>query len=376
MTLSKTIKGIKMTSFGKKLTLATLFGASAFFYSGCGATDAVNDFIKEGEDYWDEDETDESDIGTGNKVSIEMTAPDGKSFKVTWSKSMVDFGQLEITEDPDSVIQPIASADATANIEVNCNFSSVAESSNDVRFSCTSSTGYTTLISLPLDVQNPVIVRAGNFIGEEYGTMGQLKLYSDDYLDVESDTDEPNTAPTISGSPTTEVEVDSSYSFAPISYDADMDSLTFGISNKPSWATFSTTTGELSGTTPSSEGTTSSISIYVTDGEATTYLSSFNIDVVDTFTNNEPVISGVPTTQIDIDTMYDFTPNSSDADGDPLTFGIANKPSWATFNTSTGRLSGVTPTTTNTYLDITIYVNDGTETAYLPTFNISVNDAP
>ncbi len=35
-----------------------------------------------------------------------------------------------------------------------------------------------------------------------------------------------------------------------------------------------------------------------------------------------------------------FTPSANDADGDTLTFTISNRPSWATFNGTTGRLSG------------------------------------
>ena len=43
------------------------------------------------------------------------------------------------------------------------------------------------------------------------------------------------------------------------------------------------------------------------------------------------------------DQQYSFTPTASDPNGDALTFSITNTPPWATFNTSSGRLSG-TPT--------------------------------
>ena len=51
-------------------------------------------------------------------------------------------------------------------------------------------------------------------------------------------------------------------------------------------------------------------------------------------------ISGIPPTKILQDTVYNFTPDATDADGDTLTFSIVNKPSWAFFDTATGILSG------------------------------------
>jgi hypothetical protein len=73
---------------------------------------------------------------------------------------------------------------------------------------------------------------------------------------------------------------------------------------------------------------------------------------------------------------YSFQPTASDPDGNTLTYTIANRPSWATFNTSTGRLSG-TPTSTNagSYSNIVISVSDGTLTASLPSFAITVLQA-
>jgi hypothetical protein len=70
---------------------------------------------------------------------------------------------------------------------------------------------------------------------------------------------------------------------------------------------------------------------------------------------------------------YSFTPSATDADGNTLTFSIANAPPWATFNSSTGRLTG-TPTAAQvgSYSNITISVSDGTATASLPAFNIQV----
>lgn len=54
--------------------------------------------------------------------------------------------------------------------------------------------------------------------------------------------------------------------------------------------------------------------------------------------NTPPVISGTPETEVFKQSAYSFTPTASDANGDNLTFSIVNKPSWANFDTATGRL--------------------------------------
>lgn len=72
-----------------------------------------------------------------------------------------------------------------------------------------------------------------------------------------------NNAPVISGSPTT-YQKTGSYSFTPSATDADSDSLTYSIANKPGWATFSTSTGALTGT--ATAGIYEGITINVSDG--------------------------------------------------------------------------------------------------------------
>lgn len=90
--------------------------------------------------------------------------------------------------------------------------------------------------------------------------------------------------------------------------------------------------------------------------------------------NSAPTISGSPPPSILEGQLYEFTPTTSDADGDTLEFTIARKPSWASFDRSTGRLSG-TPDTEDVgnFTNIAIAVSDGKEIASLSGFDISVN---
>jgi Putative Ig domain len=184
-----------------------------------------------------------------------------------------------------------------------------------------------------------------------------------------------NQAPTISGTPATSATVGLAYSFTPSASDADGNALTYSISNKPSWASFSTATGALNGM-PAAVGTFSSILISVSDGRASTSLPAFAINVQDV-PNNAPTIGGTPAGSVMVGASYSFTPTAADADGDTLTYSIANKPSWAIFSTSTGRLSG-TPTTANvgTYANIVISVKDASDTTSLPAFAINVQEQP
>jgi hypothetical protein len=189
-----------------------------------------------------------------------------------------------------------------------------------------------------------------------------------------------NAAPKISGTPPTTATVGKTYRFQPTASDANGDKLTFSIANKPRWTTFSTSTGVLSGTPTSAHvGTYGNITIRVSDGKTTASLPAFSIRVAQsgtTTTNGAPTISGTPATSVTVGNTYRFQPTAKDPNGDTLGFSISNRPTWATFNTSTGVLSG-TPTLANvgTYSNITIRVSDGKSTASLPPFAITVSQS-
>jgi hypothetical protein len=188
----------------------------------------------------------------------------------------------------------------------------------------------------------------------------------------------PNSPPTISGVPANAVTINQAYTFQPTASDPNTgDTLRFAISGRPSWASFSTSTGRLSGTPTSANiGTFSNIVISVNDGQVSAALPAFSIQVRD-IPNRAPTISGTPTGSVTTGTAYSFTPTAADADQNPLTFSIANKPAWATFNASTGRLNG-TPVTANVgnYANIMISVSDGRASASLPAFAINVQAPP
>jgi hypothetical protein len=90
-------------------------------------------------------------------------------------------------------------------------------------------------------------------------------------------------------------------------------------------------------------------------------------------TQQPPTISGTPATSVSVGSTYRFQPTASDPNGGTLAFSITNRPSWATFNTTNGLLTGQ-PTLANVgaHSNIVIRVSDSTTTVSLPAFAINV----
>ena len=195
----------------------------------------------------------------------------------------------------------------------------------------------------------------------------------------------PNIAPTISGSPGASITAGTTYIFQANASDGDGDLLTFSAAGLPAWATLNAQTGVLSGTPAESDvGTTPDIVISVSDGEASASLPAFHIAISTAVppppppppppANRAPTISGAPAASVVATSAYAFTPTAADPDGQALTFSIANKPAWASFSTTNGRLSG-TPAAADvrTYSNIVITASDGSLSASLPAFSITVS---
>jgi hypothetical protein len=183
-------------------------------------------------------------------------------------------------------------------------------------------------------------------------------------------------APTIVGVPPTTATENQPYSFSASASDPEGDRLSFSIAGKPSWATFSRWTGQLSGTPGTgTAGTYAGIQIFVTDGHSTVSLPAFSITVAPATSsvNRAPVIAGTPATTVVAGRQYAFTPTATDPDSTTLTFTVSNRPTWAMFDGASGRLAG-TPATgdVGTYPNIVISASDGQSTASLQPFSIVV----
>lgn len=150
-----------------------------------------------------------------------------------------------------------------------------------------------------------------------------------------------NIAPTISGIPTKSIEEGSSYSFTPNASDANGDILSFSISNAPSWASFDSRTGTLSGTPAASDiGISSDIIISVSDGRESVSLGVFNITV--NSSNSTPIISSFSLDSAQVSKSYSYTiPEASDLDGDTLIYSVSGLPNGLSFDPATRIISGL-----------------------------------
>jgi Putative Ig domain len=187
-----------------------------------------------------------------------------------------------------------------------------------------------------------------------------------------------NHAPTITGTrPEQILLAGQAFRLQPLAKDADGNALTFSITNKPVWASFNTHTGVLSGTPNAKQlGFYKGITICVSDGKAVTPLRPFLLNVKPAAKNHAPRIYGRAPWSSTVGQMYRFQPTATDADGDKVSFTIANKPVWASFDSRTGLLSG-TPNAKQVghYKDIEIAATDGDEVSPLSTFSIKVQAA-
>jgi len=181
-------------------------------------------------------------------------------------------------------------------------------------------------------------------------------------------------APVLSGTPAASVVAAHYYAFQPGASDSPGKTLTFSITNKPSWAQFDTRTGRVYGTPlpQSNVGTFANIMISASDGTARAYLAPFSVKVLP-LPANPPRISGSPAGAVVAGKVYSFQPGATDPNGLTVKFGIWNKPAWASFDGNTGRLAG-TPGAANvgSYPNIVITAYDGYMKASLPVFSIVV----
>jgi hypothetical protein len=252
-------------------------------------------------------------------------------------------------------------------------------------------------------------------------TLAPAKAYASDYV-------------YIGGTPATSITVGKTYYFQPWLLATNKAAVTFSIKNKPVWATFNAKTGALGGKIYQASGyvgTYAGITIVASDGVSKNIMPAFTITVSDgastgggtggttggsggttggsggttggtggttggtggttggtggttggtggttggtgATTNAPPVIKGTPVGTATVGAVYNFQPTATDANGDKLTFSIAARPAWATFNTATGLLTG-TPASNGvgTYAGIVISASDGKATTALPPFSIVV----
>ncbi len=84
-------------------------------------------------------------------------------------------------------------------------------------------------------------------------------------------------------------------------------------------------------------------------------------------------ISGTPATTVAAGQAYAFQPSAKDSDGNTLTYSVANLPAWASFDATTGTLTG-TPDASQigTYANISVSASDGVTSNAMTPFTVTV----
>ena len=202
------------------------------------------------------------------------------------------------------------------------------------------------------------------------------KSYSKSFTIAVSDVNE---APSITTAADTSATEDDSYSYKFKATDADTgDTVTYAAPTLPSWLTFDTSTAILSGTPSNTHVGTHAVILTATDSKGAVGTQSFILTVSNV--NDVPTVTSTAVTSIAEDTAYSYTFAASDVDsGDTVTYAATTKPSWLSFNNSSGVLSG---TPSNDHVgthDVTLTATDSNGVVVTQSFTLTVgnvNDAP
>jgi len=189
-----------------------------------------------------------------------------------------------------------------------------------------------------------------------------------------------NNAPVLNPINNQEVDEGALLEFNIVATDADGNSLTLQISNKPSGANF-TDNGDNTATfswtpTHSDAGNHEGVLFVASDGQLK---DSEEITITVGDVNRPPVLEPIGNQQVDENTLLVFTTTASDPDNDVLSFQATNIPTGLTFTDNGDGTATVswTPdcTQAGTYPDITIEVDDGdlsdSETIQITVMNIN-----
>ena len=171
----------------------------------------------------------------------------------------------------------------------------------------------------------------------------------------------PPPAPTINGTPPTQVTAGQVYSFTPTASGPSGTTLSFSVQNLPSWATFSVATGTVSGTPASTNvGTFSNIVVSVSDGQASAALPAFSIQVNAAVVNGSATLSWVaPTTNTDGSPLTDLA-------GFIINYGTSAGSMTQSITVANATASGYTVqnlTAGTWYFTVTVYTTLGTQSA-------------
>jgi hypothetical protein len=186
--------------------------------------------------------------------------------------------------------------------------------------------------------------------------------------------------PAFTSTAVTTVDEDAVYNYPITASDADGDTATITVLNKPDWLSFTpatpgaTTTASLTGTpTNANVGGNQQVILRVT-ANGVVVDQSFTITVNNT--NDAPTFTSNPVLSVTTGSSYTYTASVTDVDlspaADTLTLTAPNLPNWLTFDPATRVLTGTPSPAHEGSHNVVIRVSDGTISVDQP-FSITVN---
>ncbi len=177
-------------------------------------------------------------------------------------------------------------------------------------------------------------------------------------------------APVITSIPGTSISTDMTYSYEFVATDADGDTLTMTASAIPTWLSFDSTSGVLSGTPAAADIGSHSVSLAVSDGTVTTRQTFF----ISVTANSAPFFTSTAERAARVGVVYEYSLSASDADGDNLILSSISIPGWLSFNRVAGLLSGEPTNADIGTHDVSFTVSDG-RNSVTQAFTIKVTGA-
>jgi hypothetical protein len=170
---------------------------------------------------------------------------------------------------------------------------------------------------------------------------------------------EGSVAPIITSSPITSGSEDVAYTYTLLYRSINGTPVTKSAPVLPSWLSFNTTTGVLSGT-PTAGGNYN-VTLRLTQGTINVD-QSFTINVANV--NDPPVFTSTPVTAVLSTQQYQYWIAASDEEGQTLTITCPTKPSWLTLtaNGASALLQGTPSRDQVGNHDVSLQVSDGTNT--------------
>ncbi|NES97429.1 MAG: hypothetical protein F6K32_19850, partial [Desertifilum sp. SIO1I2] len=142
----------------------------------------------------------------------------------------------------------------------------------------------------------------------------------------------PNLAPTITSTPAFVGAVGELYRYNVAASDPEGQALTYQLIEKPEWLTINSTTGEITGTPPTTG--TYQVVVSATDALGLGGAQRFFLNVT---ANQAPTITSTPPQVATPNRPYRYDVRATDANGDPLTYSLTLPPEGMTID-SLGRL--------------------------------------